>query len=136
MRELIKQYQRGENREIIERILELTEQDLKAIKDNGEEPPQGDIFFIAYRIRAILMKNALQGLNYENKYDKQERRKLYKEFWGYMKSLFNASRFATRDEYGKVKVGFENYAIDLNFPEYQYSFKELEYEEGDFNFMK
>ena len=137
MRELIRQFQRGENKEIVQKVLTLIELDLKGIKDSGEELPEGDLFFIAYRIRALLMKDALQAQNYHNKYVRQDRRAMYKEFWGYMKSLFNASHFAERDEFGKVVVGFDNYAIDFEedyMNEYKYSFEDLEYEEYDFNF--
>ncbi|USK45809.1 hypothetical protein [Cytobacillus oceanisediminis] len=130
MRSLIEQFQRGENKEVIQRVLALIELDLKAIKESGEELPEGDLFFVAYRIRALLMKNALQSMNYHNKYHRQERRSMYMEFQGYIKSLFNVSEYAERDEYGILKVGFDEYANELGFEcleplEYYFNFHEI-----------
>ncbi|MGI2792220.1 hypothetical protein [Bacillus cytotoxicus] len=130
MRSLIEQFQRGENKEVIQKVLELIELDLKAIKESEEELPEGDLFFVAYRIRALLMKDALQRMNYHNKYNRQERRSMYKEFQGYIKSLFNVSEYAERDEYGILKVGFDEYANELGFEsleplEYYFNFHEI-----------
>lgn len=130
MKELIEQFQRGENKRIIQKVLSLIDMDLKAIKENNEELPEGDLFFIAYRIRALLMKDALQAMNYHNKYNRQDRRAMVHEFNSYIESLFNASDYAERDEYGVLKVGFAEVATQVGFEnleimEYYFNFDEI-----------
>ena len=59
MRELIRKYQEtGESTEIIDTLVNYVDEDLTALKYNGKSPEVEDgLKYVAYRIRAFMMKN-------------------------------------------------------------------------------
>ncbi|AQQ64333.1 MULTISPECIES: hypothetical protein [Bacillus] len=68
MRELIKKYQEtGQDREILELLLNYVDEDLITLKYNDNAPEvQDGLKYVAYRIRAFMMKNCFAKRNARN----------------------------------------------------------------------
>ena len=68
MRELIRKYQEtGQDTEILEALLNYVNEDLTTLKYNDNAPEVEDgLKYVAYRIRAFMMKNCFAKRNARN----------------------------------------------------------------------
>ncbi|MFT4417053.1 hypothetical protein ACLM5H_24635 [Fredinandcohnia humi] len=127
MRELMRQYQEGKNREVIEKVLKLVETDLKEFRYKGEAPKEIDgLFFIAYRIRAFMLNNCLKWTKAKNLTEKSFRADDYNELQGYIEGLYENSHFCELNEYGKPEVFYSEFDADsVEYDEYDFNFAEI-----------
>jgi len=79
MKELIKNYKENENEEIVERILKFADADLTDLKyDEGTEAPsvEDPLMYVAYRIRALMMKDCFRERNQRHIFEASQQDKL------------------------------------------------------------
>ncbi|MED4342827.1 hypothetical protein [Bacillus licheniformis] len=103
MKETIKKYQEEGNREVIEKVLELAEMDLKKMLDEGYIP-KDELFYVAYRIRAILMKVTLHRFNFANRNKGDEINNLRKELDIYAELAFRFGDYYEGKGFGEYSV--------------------------------
>ncbi|WP_416147917.1 hypothetical protein ACM26V_16930 [Salipaludibacillus sp. HK11] len=74
MKEMIKNYQENQDREIIDKILNLVDKDLLHFKYDGGEPIDvNGIVYVAYRIRAKIMQHCFKARNQKNIYEASQK---------------------------------------------------------------
>lgn len=89
MKELIRKYQKtGQDTEILEVLLNYVDEDLTALKYNSNSPEVEDgLKYVAYRIRAFMMKNCFAKRNARNLTERSNQAEDFEglhEFLGYL----------------------------------------------------
>ncbi|MGG3573249.1 hypothetical protein ABES80_12305 [Bacillus gobiensis] len=103
MKELVRKFQEEGDREVIDKVLELSELDLKRMLDEGYVP-EDDLFYVAYRIRAILMKNALHNFNFENRNSGDKKTHLRRELEVYIQLIFESNEYYKDELFSSYSV--------------------------------
>ncbi|MCJ7986963.1 hypothetical protein MUB16_28480 [Priestia sp. OVL9] len=115
MKNLIKAYQAGTSNEVVERIMDYVEKDLTFVKYIGEvQKVEDGLIYIAYRIKAFMMKNCFNKRNAKNLTENSHRAEDYHGLWELINLLHEA------------------YWIDLDFDEiYRFNFESIKKNEKE-----
>lgn len=92
MRDLIKKYQEtGQNTEILKTLLNYVDEDLTVLKYNGKSPDVEDgLKYVAYRIRAFMMKNCFAKRNARNLTERSNQAEDFEGLHEFLECLFDA----------------------------------------------
>ncbi|MEB9998662.1 hypothetical protein P4L06_04300 [Bacillus cereus] len=92
MKELIRKYQEtGESTEIIDTLVNYVDEDLTALKYNGESPEVEDgLKYVAYRIRAFMMKNCFAKRNARNLTERSNQSEDFEGLQEFLNYLYEA----------------------------------------------
>ena len=92
MRELIKKYQEtGQDREILEVLLDYVDEDLTTLKYNDNAPEVEDgLKYVAYRIRAFMMKNCFAKRNARNLIERSNQSEDFEGLHEFLDGLYEA----------------------------------------------